>query len=155
MIAFTFATLIALLPSGALGAEWVTISDRAAGVAEDDGATLAVTCDHQNGRRTLHSDARGQVSISFSEPRASWNENSEIEILIVSDDSSRTTVRAHGISLTSTDLQFKNDAKSELRVMGQAKTSFMITAGGYTRELSAIKLRETVGSVLNKCGDHW
>jgi hypothetical protein len=153
MTVFTFAAVIVILSSGALGGEWVTLSDRAAGVEEDDGAMLTVTCDSESGERALHRDIRGLLLIYFSEPRANWMEYSEIEIVMVSDDSSRTTGRGHGVALSSTDAMLKNDATWVLSVMRKAKHSFTITAGGYTREFSAIKLRETVSSVLERCGD--
>jgi hypothetical protein len=148
------ASVFVFLSSVSLSAEWVTISDRAAGVAEEDGAALTVTCEFENRDGAILRNGHGHIVIYFSEPRANWTDYSEVELAMISDDSSRTTARAHAVALSSTDVVI-NDVNSELLVMGKAKNSVTITAAEYTREFSALRLRETVSRVLETCGNHW
>lgn len=145
---------IALFTSAAVCGDWFTIVNGSAGVEQDD-SKLAIVCDDQSGEKALHPDSRGLILIFFSEPRANWKKNAEVEVETIADDGSRTIGHSHGIAMSQTDVMLKNDATWELSVMGNAKYSFTISADGYARKFSAIRLRETVAPVLEKCGDHW
>jgi hypothetical protein len=138
--------------SGSCG-EWFTTPRGAAGI-EQDGAALVVTCDTRR-ERALHPDSRGIILIVLREPRANWKQDSEVEVVTVSDGGSRIFAPSHGIAISSNELLLRNAATWELHEMGKAKNSFTITAGNYARVFSARNLRETTAPVLEKCGDAW
>jgi hypothetical protein len=146
-------TSVVLLTSNASCNEWVTLPNGSAGI-EQNGTIVVVRCD-TSGEKALHADSRGLILILLSEPRAAWKEDTEVEVTTASDNGSHTIGVSHGIVLSPTVIMLKNDATWELNVMGNAKKTFTMTAGGYAREFSATKLRETIAPVLEKCGDHW
>jgi hypothetical protein len=144
---------IALPTSIGFCSDWFT-SKTGNAVTEQGDSYLFVHCD-TSGERALHPDSRGLILIFFHEPTAHWEKDKQVEVTTLADDGSKTIGKSYGRALSTNDLMLKNDATWELSVMGNAKNSFTITAGGYARTFSALKLQETVKPVLEKCGDHW
>jgi hypothetical protein len=126
----------------------------AAGI-EQDGAEFVVMCDPGAGR-ALHPDSRGLILIQFHEPRANWPKDAKVEMMTISDDGRpRPSGASNGTATGSTTVLIKNEATWELSVIADAKESFTIKAGSYTRSFPATNLRKAVEPVLEACGDHW
>jgi hypothetical protein len=145
---------IALTTTAVCG-EWATAKDGSA-MSEQDGSRLWITCDTQHGT-ALHPDSRGLILMFLEEPRASWRKSEDLVIVTDSDDGSHSIGgKSRGKALSPTILAVhEEDVTWELTVMANAKKSFTINAGTFSRTFSAVKLRETVAPVLEKCGDHW
>jgi len=148
------AIILALLPTAGVCGEWATAKDGSAW-SEQDGAHMLVVCDTEHGR-ALHPDSLGKILIFFKEPRADWIKFGKVEVRTDADDGSQTVGgKSEGTALSPTSLVIEDDATWELSVMANAKNSFTITAGKYSRTFSASKLKTTIAPVLEKCGDHW
>jgi hypothetical protein len=150
----TIGISIALTTAVVCG-EWTTAKDGSA-TSEQDGSHLWIRCDTEHGR-ALHPDSWGLILMFLEEPRASWKKSEEVVIVTDSDDGSHTIGgKSRGNALSPTILAVhEEDVTWELSVMANAKKSFTINAGSFSRTFSAVKLRETVAPVLEKCGDHW
>jgi hypothetical protein len=144
----------ALISSEAVCGEWLIAKDGTATSAQD-GAQMWVACDTEHGR-ALHPDSLGKILIFLREPHANWTKFEKLEVRTEADDGSRTVNgKSEATALSTTSLVVEDDATWELSVMGNAKNSFTFTAGAYSRTFSAVKLKEAVSVVLEKCGDHW
>jgi hypothetical protein len=137
------------------GRQWGTWPNAniAAGIEQDD-ARLVVMCDQSAGR-ALHPDSRGLILIFLHEPRANWPKDARVAVMTTSDDGRKYSSPSYGIAIESTSVMLKNAATWELNVMGDAKSTFTIRAGAYTRTFSAANLRKAVEPVLHACGDSW
>ena len=132
----------------------------AAGIEQDD-AKLVVMCDPDKGR-ALHGSGEidliggpGLILIFLREPRANWPKDAKVAVMTTADDGRRYSSPSYGFAIESTTLMLKNTATWELNVMGDAKKSFTIRAGAYTRTFPAVNLRKAVEPVLQACDDHW
>jgi hypothetical protein len=144
-LALTLALMFAT--SAALGGEWATwVVPNGVDVLaeiEQDGAQLVMVC---NAKLKL-------VWIGFREPRANWQKGAEIGVVTRSDEGSQWPAPSHGIVMESTRVMIIEDAITDLWLMGKAKTSFTISAGGYTRAFDVTNLREVTERVLAACED--
>ncbi len=131
--------------SAAAGAEWAAWpADNTplviAGIRQD-GGSLEVMCDHK------------YLSVIFSEPRANWQKGQSIDVALGVDDGPNLPPwRAEAMNPSNLGLF---DATQQIRVMGQAKTSFRITAAGYTRVIPATNFYGALQPVLQACGESW
>jgi hypothetical protein len=151
---FFVAVISLALPTAGSCRDWATAQDGSAAI-EQDGARLNIICDTEHGH-ALHPDSLGKILIFLKEPRANWVKSEKVEVRTAPDGgSSLTTVPSHGLALSPTSVVIENDATWDLSDMGNAKKTFTITAGAYSRTYSASNLKATVAPVLEKCGDHW
>ena len=132
----------------------------AAGIEQDD-AKLVVMCDPDKGR-ALHGSREtdllgnpGLILIFLHEPRANWSKDAKVAVMTTSDDGRHYSSPSYGFAIELTTLMLKNTATWELNVMGDAKKSFTIKAGAYTRTFPAVNLRKAVEPVLRACNDRW
>jgi hypothetical protein len=148
------AIILAFLPTAGVCGEWA-IAKNGWAISEQEGARMGIACDTEHGR-ALHPDSLGKILIFYTEPRADWVKFEKSDVRTAADDGSRSVGgKSEGTVLSPDSLVIEDDATWELSVMGKAKNSFTITAGKYSRTFSAVKLKETVATVLSKCGDHW
>ena len=148
------AAALALLPTAAIAEEWGSAPDGSAAIAQG-AAQLNIVCDTKHGR-ALHSDSLGKILIFVIEPRANWTKLAKVEVKTMADDGPPATSQSsEGIALTPTSLVIEDDATWELSEIGSAKKTFTIRTGAFSRTYSALRLKEAVAPVLEKCGDHW
>jgi hypothetical protein len=138
------------------------LQDNVAASIEQDDAKLVVMCDADKSRALGGShqiDLLGHpelLLIFLREPRANWPKDAKVAVMTTSDDGSRPhSTPSHGVAINATTLLLKNAAPWELSEMGDAKISFTIRAGAYTRTFPVANLRKAVEPVLHACNDHW
>ena len=144
-----FAWPLVLVASAAAGAEWAAwvvpnSTDAAAGIIMQDDGSLAVLCgeDHK------------YLGVLFHEPRALWQKGQSADVVLALDDGPNLPPwRATATGPATLLVVF--DATQNIRMMGQAKTFFKVTAGGYTRTIPATNFHEAVQPVLQACGESW
>lgn len=145
---FIFALPFVLVASAAVGAEWTTwvvpdSIDAGAGITMQDDGSLFVLCkDHK------------YLGIAFHEPRALWQKGQSADVVLGLDDGPNLSPWRATATAPATLLIF-DAAIQNIRIMGQAKTSFKVTAGGYTRVFPATNFHEAVQPVLQACGESW
>jgi hypothetical protein len=93
--------------------------------------------------------------IFLHEPRANWSKDAKVAVMTTSDGGRQYSSPSYGIAIGSKSVMLKNAATWELNVMGDAKSTFTIRAGPYTRAFPTANLRKAVEPVLHACGDSW
>jgi len=143
-----FALPLLLVTSAATGAEWSAwvipdSTDAGASITmQDDGSSSVLCKDHK------------YLGVAFHEPRAPWQKGQSADVVLSLDDGPNLPPR-HATATTPATLLVFDDATQIIRMMGQAKTSFKVTTGGYTRTFLATNLHEAVQPVLQACGEAW
>jgi hypothetical protein len=139
----------ALVASAATGAEWAQFTEPnspavSAGIEEQDHGALLVMCGEAH---------KLPLTAIYHEPRANWQKGQSVDVLLGLDDGPNLPPW-HADALDSATLGV-SDWNQNIWMMGQAKTSFTITAGGYTRVISAKNFRQAMQPVLQACGQNW
>jgi hypothetical protein len=110
---------------------------------QHDGAELIVWCDVE---------ARHEW-IAFREPRANWKNGEEIPVGTAIDEGSQQESPSPGTVVEATMVMI--DHLQHLLLMGRAKTSVTVVAGGYRRTFPTANLRKAVEPILHWCQDRW
>ena len=148
-LAFLLPFILAASP--AMCGEWVNRSDNLVVGVVQDGAGLVVQC-----------HPPFDLSFLFDEPRANWQEGAKMEVVTRPDKGMRfgrfgadslSEYSLSGTVVNPTIVTIKGlDVTGELWIMGQSRTSFTISVGGYTRTFPSANLRKAVEPVLDACG---
>jgi hypothetical protein len=148
--AIIFVLALAFTCSKVICNEWRTLPTNgkgqivAASSENDDGGMLIVTCN----------TATKSISIELDEPRAHWQAGTSMA-WITKADAGANFVPSTGIVIAPTRIVVNAQSKFDIRIMGQAKTFFIIDVGYYSRIFPAANFRKAIDSVLHACGDHW
>jgi len=142
-VAAALAGLTLALPARA--EEWQIGSapgqnDIIASYKHTDGATLLVICD--SGKKHL--------SIAYSEPRAKWLTGAGIDVMML-PDSGQQPSPSHGVIIAPTQVVLKHDVSFDVWTMEQAKGSFKMSVGDYSRVFPAANFLSAVQPVLKAC----
>src|SRR5271165_4320927 len=148
-LAFLLPLILAASPSTC--GEWVTRSDNLAAGVEQDDAGLVVQCYPPS-----------DLSFLFGEPRANWQEGAKMEVVtrpdkgmrfgrFGADSLSEYSLSGTGVNPTMVTIEGL-DVTADVWMMGQSRTSFTISVGGYTRTFPSANLRKAVEPVLDACG---
>jgi hypothetical protein len=91
------------------------------------------------------------------EPRAHWQEGEVVDVMPKSDMGDRNPTPLRGIAMGPTRvlIHYKYDLVGALLIMAQAKASFTLSAGGYSRTFPRAKMKAATGPVLRACNDDW
>lgn len=148
--ALIFVLALALTSSKVICSEWKMLpqNDKSALVAasakNDDGGMLVVSC---NATTKI-------ISIELDEPRAHWQTGTPMP-WITKADAGADFVPSTGIVIAPTRIVVKAQSTFDIRIMGKAKTFFIVDVGYYSRIFPAANFKKEIGSVLHACGDHW
>jgi len=110
----------------------------------DDGGALIILCDTN----------KKLMSYGLIEPRAHWQTGVPVSLTTKADDGS-TTGPSAAVVIGPTRVVVGEQSTWDISTMGRAKAFFAIGDGVNARIFPAANFRETVGSVLQACGDHW
>jgi hypothetical protein len=148
--ALIFVLALALNSSNAVCSEWRSFpqNDKSAlvtvGTKADDGGMLVVSCN----------TTTKAISIELIEPRAHWQAGTPVS-WTVKADAGADFVPSTGIAIGPTQIIVKAPSMLDIRVMGAAKTFFIVNVGYYSRIFTVANFKKEIDSVLRACGDHW
>ena len=143
------ATLVGLIASSPSRAEEWHIgsapgqTDIIASYKHDDGAALLVICD----------TAKKHLSIAYREPQAKWLTGSGIDVMTL-PDSGQQPSPSHGVIIAPTQVVLKHDVSFDVWTMEQARGSFKMSVGDFSRVFPAANFRNAVEPVLKACAAH-
>lgn len=141
------AALVSLIVSSPSRAEeWRTTSapgqnDVIASFKHTDGAALSVICD--SGKKNL--------TIAYQEPQAKWLIGGGIDVMTL-PDSGQQPSPSHGVIIAPTQIIMKHDVSFDVWTMEQAKGSFKMSVGDFSRIFPIANFRDAIGPVLKACG---
>jgi hypothetical protein len=146
LVAAALAGVVVSSPSRA--EEWRIASapgqtDIVASFKHTDGAALLVICDTD----------KKHLSIAYSEPRAKWATGNGIDVVML-PDSGQQPSPSHGVITAPTQVVLKHDVSFDVWTMEQAKGSFKLSVGDYSRVFPAANFMNAVQPVLKACGAH-
>jgi hypothetical protein len=147
----------------AYAGEWMNKEDKTAISAQvqEGAAGVIVLCRHTDPTpsdcRSLScvSDQPPPMTIFILEPRAKWKQGAEMEVTFRSDDPSVAADIAHGTADAETVVAIKQSPVVDIWTMGQSKSLFTVSVGGFSQTFSAANIRNATEPVLRACGDSW